>query len=353
MAKKNTDKKSSIKSVEKSKGTRVAVKSKVSTKLSAKESKMQTKISAKKEPAVKINISVKKKPSKQKQSNSSVKISAVKNEQLQSVVDNIISEETENDISFSSAIRDDSSWRVDKASHHIAFTLEDLDAYFKDMANNVHPKLAKKESDTPNKKKVQPKKTVKGVIKLENKSEGVATIFDLLGFNPVEAQSIEKLESKDVPRKWKKYYNKLIELRNHHSEGVASRSEEVMQRSAKEDAGDLSSNGQHLADAGSASFERDLAYNMISNQTEMLAEIEAALKRIKDGTYGVCEVTGKPIPESRLDAVPFTRYTKEGQEIHELEISRVKSIRRESVFDMGMDSTGQQKSDDDDIDTGM
>ncbi len=246
------------------------------------------------------------------------------------------------------------TFRNDRPTHHIAFSIEDLDAYFKDMANNVQPKLSKKEVVTSVKKKNQPKKNAKGAIKLEAKSKGVATIFDILGFNPVENTSIEKIEAKDVPRKWKKYYNKLVELRSHHSDGVASRSEEVMKRSAKDDAGDLSSNGQHLADAGSASFERDLAYNMITNQTEILAEIDAAIKRIKDGTYGICEVTGKPIPEARLEAIPFARYTVEGQEIHEVQQKRAKAIRRENVFEMEMDvSSSSQKQEEEDPDSGM
>ena len=233
----------------------------------------------------------------------------------------------------------------DRPSHHIAFTLSDLDAYFKDVANNVRPKLAKSETETSAPKSVQQqvKKQPKGAIKLENKSQGVATIFDILGFNPVETPSVEKREERDVPRKWKKYYSLLVDLRKRYSSGVASRSEEGMKRSAKDDSGDLSSYGQHLADAGSGSFERDLAYNMISNQTEILSEIEAAISRIKNGTYGVCEVTGKPIPEKRLEAIPFTRYTREGQEIHEREQKRTKSVRRENVFDMGMDSSSSQQ----------
>lgn len=236
-------------------------------------------------------------------------------------------------------------------SSHIYFSLEDLAAFLKDRANNITPKLAKKDfgAKAPQKAAAKPvKKTPKGAVKLENKSVGVATLFDILGFNPVETPSVEKLEARDVPRKWKKYYNKLVELRAHHSEGVNTRSQEVMKHSDKEDSGDLSSNGQHLADAGSASFERDLAYNMITNQTEILAEIDAAIKRIKDGTYGICEVTGKPIPEARLSAIPFARYTKEGQEIHELEQKRAKAVRRDSgVFDMGIESQSPKPEDED------
>ena len=236
----------------------------------------------------------------------------------------------------------------DRPSHHIAFTLADLDAYFKDKQNNVQPRLSKKDFGATPEKKAQPapekKKQPKGALKLENKSQGVATLFDILGFNPVETPSPEKAEGKDIPRKWKKYYNMLVELRDRHCAGVQSRSQEVMKRSAKDDAGDLSSYGQHLADAGSGSFERDLAYNMISSQTEILGEIDAAIARIKNGTYGICEVTGKPIPEARLNAIPFARYTLEGQKIHEQQQQRLKSARRESVFDMGLENSSGQGS---------
>ena len=170
-----------------------------------------------------------------------------------------------------------------------------------------------------------------------------ASIFDILGFNPVETPSLEKHREKEIPRKWKKYYNMLVELRKRHSRGAESISEEVLKRSAKEDSGDLSSYGQHLADAGSESFELDMAYNLLSNEKEMIAEIDAAIERIRNGTYGVCEVTGEPIPESRLEAIPFTRCTKRGQEIKEAENKKIKSVQR-SIYDI--DASGSPEDED-------
>ena len=105
----------------------------------------------------------------------------------------------------------------------------------------------------------------------------------------------------------------------------------------------LPHDGQHLADAGSESFERDMAYNLLSNEKEMIAEIDAAIERIRDGTYGICEVTGKPIPESRLEAIPFTRCTKEGQEIKEAENKKIKSVQR-SIYDI--DASGSAEDED-------
>ena len=60
----------------------------------------------------------------------------------------------------------------------------------------------------------------------------------------------------------------------------------------------------HMADAATDSFDRDLVLGLVSFEQEGLYEIDAALKRIEDGTYGICELTGKPIPWERLAAIP-------------------------------------------------
>ncbi len=220
-----------------------------------------------------------------------------------------------------------------RPSHNIYFSIEDLNAFFEKKDYNFNQSQREKSTAKVKSAPVAAKPAVAPAV--PKQPLAVATVFDILGLNPVVAETHEKLEEKDVPRKWKKYYNMLVDLRKHHSTGVEQRSEEVLKRSAKEDAGDLSSYGQHLADAGSESFERDMAYNLISNQKEILAEIEEAIKRIKNGTYGICEVTGQPIPESRLSSIPYTRCTKEGQEIKEREAKRIKASQRSSLYDMG------------------
>ncbi len=224
-----------------------------------------------------------------------------------------------------------------RPSHNIYFSIEDLNAYFEKRESAAVSAQREKAPSAEKSAAVSAKPAVAPAA--PKRPLAVATIFDILGLNPVVAKTHEKLEERDVPRKWKKYYKLLIDLRKHHSSGVEQRSEEVLKRSAKDDAGDLSSYGQHLADAGSESFERDMAYNLISNQKEILSEIEEAIKRIKNGTYGICEVTGKPIPESRLTAIPYTRCTKEGQEIKERQAKRIKANQRSSLYEMG-DSSG-------------
>jgi RNA polymerase-binding transcription factor DksA len=135
-----------------------------------------------------------------------------------------------------------------------------------------------------------------------------ASLADILGFNPRAKASHAESEEDAIPEKFKRYYKLLVELRNHVTGQVDQHSEETLKRSAKEDSGDLSSYG---TDGGTDSFDRDFALSLVANEQEALAEIEAAIQRIKAGTYGVCEHTEKPIPKERLLAVPFTRYTAE------------------------------------------
>lgn len=71
--------------------------------------------------------------------------------------------------------------------------------------------------------------------------------------------------------------------------------------------------GMHQADAGSDAYDRDLALSILSQEQNSLYEIDEALKRIDDGTYGICEISNKQIPRARLEARPFTRYTVECQ----------------------------------------
>jgi len=71
--------------------------------------------------------------------------------------------------------------------------------------------------------------------------------------------------------------------------------------------------GMHQADAGSDAYDRDFALSLLSQEQDALYEIDEALKRIDQGTYGVCEMSGKPIPHARLEAIPFARYTVECQ----------------------------------------
>src|ERR1700745_1821617 len=87
--------------------------------------------------------------------------------------------------------------------------------------------------------------------------------------------------------------------------------------------------GMHQADAGSDAYDRDFALSLLSQEQDALYEIDEALKRIELGTYGICEMSGKPIPRARLEAIPFARFTVECQS--QLEKQSKASRVRQSV----------------------
>jgi RNA polymerase-binding transcription factor DksA len=157
-----------------------------------------------------------------------------------------------------------------------------------------------------------------------------ASLADILGFNPKQTTRGAAHDDADIPDKYRRYYKLLIELRNHVTGQLDQHTEETLKRSSKEDSGDLSSYGQHMADAGTDTFDRDFALSLVSNEQEALSEIEAAIQRIKAGTYGICEVTQQPILKERLLAVPFTRYSAEAQK--ELERNRHRSRTQAGLF---------------------
>ncbi len=162
-----------------------------------------------------------------------------------------------------------------------------------------------------------------------NRSNNIATasISELLGgSNPFRKGEGFVDESKQVPEKFRRYYRLLVDMRDALHKGLAFHSESALKKSGKDDAGDLSGYSQHLADAGTDTADRDFALSLISNEQEALKEIADAIDRMKRGSYGTCEITSKPIPAARLIAVPFTRYSLEGQK--DLERNRRAHRRR-------------------------
>jgi RNA polymerase-binding transcription factor DksA len=73
------------------------------------------------------------------------------------------------------------------------------------------------------------------------------------------------------------------------------------------DDAELSDYDQHPADSATDTFEREKDLGILDDLEAELAEIEAAIERIENGTYGVDEVTGEPIDPARLDAIPVAR----------------------------------------------
>ena len=67
----------------------------------------------------------------------------------------------------------------------------------------------------------------------------------------------------------------------------------------------IGSSDNHPAEAASATLDREIDYTLEENSEHVLVEIDAALARIQEGTYGICRTCGKPISEERLEAIPY------------------------------------------------
>ena len=224
----------------------------------------------------------------------------------------------------------------------VVFTMEDVEEMLKNRKADEQEKAkATKAEKAQAKKKAEP---VVEEVKEEPRNHAAASLSDILGFNPAE-KAASQSEDK-VPSKWMKYYKALLDLRDHVNDGLQLHTADTLKRSNKEDSGDLSGYGQHMADAGTDTFDRDFALSLVSSEQEALYEIEEAIQRIFNGTYGTCEITGEPIAKDRLMAVPFTRYSLEGQ--RELEKQRRSKIQRVGVLSEDSDDTIAFTDDNDD-----
>ncbi len=105
---------------------------------------------------------------------------------------------------------------------------------------------------------------------------------------------------------------RLLDLRDHFLDQMQSVAQDSLRSRAENN--EASAVGQHQADAGSDAYEKDFALSLLSQEQDALYEIEEALKRIENGTYGVCEMSNKVIPHARLEAIPFARFTVECQQ---------------------------------------
>ena len=120
---------------------------------------------------------------------------------------------------------------------------------------------------------------------------------------------------------------KLLQLRDVMVDSMAGVAQDTLR--ARAEGSEASAFGMHQADAGSDAYDRDFALSLLSQEQDALYEIDEALKRIELGTYGKCEMSGKPILHARLEAIPFARYTVECQS--QLEKQSKASRVRQSV----------------------
>jgi RNA polymerase-binding transcription factor DksA len=133
-----------------------------------------------------------------------------------------------------------------------------------------------------------------------------------------EAIDVSEIRTKLSAKELEGYREVLLRSRLELIGRVDSLEDEALRSSG----GNLSNMPLHMADVGTDTFDQEFALNMAASDREKLAEIDAALQRITDRTYGVCQITGKPIPKARLDANPLAKYTVEAARLVERGVAR-------------------------------
>lgn len=97
-------------------------------------------------------------------------------------------------------------------------------------------------------------------------------------------------------------------------EGIQHISEDTLKKSQKEASGDISGYTYHMADVATDTYDREFSLGLASNERKLLYELDDALKKIEEGTFGVCEECKSPIAKTRLKAVPYARLCVKCQE---------------------------------------
>ena len=122
------------------------------------------------------------------------------------------------------------------------------------------------------------------------------------------AEKVVKSIKTSLTRKQLNAFQKLLLEKRAELVGDLSAIEQEALRSG----GDNSSHMPiHMADIGTDTYDQDFMLGMAENERKQLREINDALERIQNRTYGVCQMTGEPIPLSRLEAKPWAKYTIE------------------------------------------
>ena len=106
----------------------------------------------------------------------------------------------------------------------------------------------------------------------------------------------------------KHFKQMLLEKRLEILRNVMEIEGEALKKSRLDASGDLSSMPIHMADLGTDNFEQEFALGLMDGERKLLREIDSALERISNGTYGICPATGQPILKARLEAQPWARY---------------------------------------------
>jgi len=106
----------------------------------------------------------------------------------------------------------------------------------------------------------------------------------------------------------------ILKRKDEILDGIKHISDDILKKSQKDASGDISGYTYHMADVATDTYDREFSLGLVSNERKMIYELDDALKKIEEGTYGTCELCKSLISKSRLKAVPYARLCLKCQE---------------------------------------
>jgi DnaK suppressor protein len=180
------------------------------------------------------------------------------------------------------------------------------------VKKTVKKKIAKKAVKKTVKKKAAKKAVKKAVKKTAKKAVKKASAGIV-----VKPQKKKKLKTHLTKKQLKEFKGMLLEKRRSLLGDMSGMEGNSLGKNMQESSGDLSNMPTHPADIGSDNFEHEFTLGLLESERALLVEINEALDRIVDNSFGVCPGTGKPIGLPRLRARPWCKYGIEYQRMIE------------------------------------
>jgi RNA polymerase-binding protein DksA len=133
-----------------------------------------------------------------------------------------------------------------------------------------------------------------------------------------DSKDSKSISKKRLSKKDLTYFKeKLLEEKQKVLEEMGNLQSNNLMQSISDQSGEISRYSYHLGDTASLSYGREFSMGLAERQQKYLEQVDEALERIENNTYGICKVTGEIIPKERLEAVPVAKYSVKGKEILE------------------------------------
>lgn len=158
----------------------------------------------------------------------------------------------------------------------------------------------------------------KGVRPRPGKTKGTSAGRDGVSKNRPAVVERETPKTQLTAAELAEFRDMLLAKRREILGDLGALSDQALSTNRQDAAGDLSMMPNHMADLGSDNWEQEFTLGLLENHRQILSEIDEALERIDNGTYGICLGTGKPITKARLRAKPWAKHCIEYARLREL-----------------------------------